>query len=224
MKTVAILAAYNLEKIIEDIVKRTTKFVDKVIVISDGSQDKTHEKAIMVGAECPRHSFTRGKGYAIRKGIEFSKKFNPKIIILMDADGQHLPEEIPKMIAPIQNNIADMVVGSRIKGTLHTSAINKIGNFILKFISFIITGVWFTDTESGFRSFNANKLYLLRLNSMYYEIEGELLLKALNEGFKVTEVPITVPFAIPGITITDGIKAGIYKIKFGIKLKMKRKK
>lgn len=222
MEKIAILAAYNLENSIGDIVKRTKKFVDEVIVISDGSLDNTHQNALKAGALCPKHSNIRGKGFAVRKGIKFSKKFNPEIIILMDSDGQHLPEEIPLMVAPIQNGLADVVVGSRMKGVLRTSPINKLGNFILKFISYFLTRKWFTDTETGFRAFIAKKLYFLELNSMFYEIESELLLKALHKGLIVIEVPITVPFSVPGVTIMDGIKAGIYKIRLGLKLKISR--
>ena len=81
MEKVAILAAYNLEDSIGEIVERTKKFVDAVIVVTDGSKDETNVKARGAGAECPQHTHTRGKGFAVRKGIEFSKKFEPKYII-----------------------------------------------------------------------------------------------------------------------------------------------
>ena len=86
MEKLAILPAYNLANSIEDIISRTKKFVDVVILISDGSNDNTHLKAKTAGAKCPPHTNIRGKGFAIRKGIEFSKKFKPKYIVLMDAD------------------------------------------------------------------------------------------------------------------------------------------
>ena len=218
---IAILPAYNLEGSIKNIIERTKKFVDIVILVSDGSIDKTNIKARNAGANCPPHTNLKGKGFAIRKGIEYSKKFNPKYIILMDADGQHMPEEIPNMLAPIINGKADMVVGSRMKGKLRTSPLNKLGNFILKVISFVVTGKWFTDTESGFRAFIAKKLYNLDLKSKNYEIESEILLKSLKNRYKVFEIPITVPKAVPGITPMDGIKNGIYKIKMGFSLKIR---
>ncbi len=105
---------------------------------------------------------------------------------------------------------------------LKTSKINKIGNLFLKAISFIVTGKWFTDTESGFRAFEADKLYNLKLESASYEIESELLLKSLHNGLRVMEVPITVPKAVPGVTVFDGIKMGIYKIRMGFKLMLAR--
>jgi len=218
VEKVAILPAYNLEDSIAEIVQRTRKFVDVVIVVSDGSKDDTNLKARDAGAICPQHTINRGKGYAIRKGIEFSKSFEPKYILFMDADGQHLPNEIPDLLRPITEDGADMVVGSRMKGELRTSKINKVGNFILKIISFVVTRRWFSDTESGFRAFKSDKLYSLTLESIYYEIESELLLKSLHSGFKVVEVPITVPKIVPGVTVSDGIKMGIYKIKTGYEL------
>ncbi len=221
MITVALLPAYNLEKNIGEVIISTKNYVDKVIVVSDGSKDKTNEKAKEAGAICPDHTFTRGKGFAIRKGIEDTKKLNPDIVIFMDADGQHLPEEIPRLIKPILENDVDMVVGSRMLGKLKTSFINKIGNFFLKIISFMVTFKWLTDTESGFRAFKAKKLYELKLESIGYEIESELLLRALHNGFKIEEVPITVPKAVPGVTVLDGIKMGLYKIKLGLRLKFK---
>ena len=220
IEKIAILPAYNLENSIGEIVKNTKKFVDLVIVVTDGSNDNTNMKASESGAICPPHSNNRGKGYAIRKGIEFSKTFKSQYVIFMDSDGQHLPEEIPQVVSPIIEGKADMVVGSRMKGELKTSTINKIGNFVLKIISFCVTGRWFTDTESGFRAFSTNKLYELTLTSNSYEIESELLLKSLHQGFRIVEVPITVPKAVPGVTVSDGIKMGIYKIKLGLTLKL----
>lgn len=222
MQTVAILPAYNLEGSIADIVKRTEKYVDLVIVVSDGSKDKTSEKAKEAGATCPPHTDNRGKGFAVRKGIEFSKTFEPRYVVLMDADGQHMPEEIPNLLKPITDGDADMVVGSRMKGELRTSTINKFGNLCLKVISFMVTLRWFSDTESGFRAFKADKLYGLNLESTSYEIESELLLKSLYNRYCVEEVSITVPMAVPGVTVIDGIYMGVYKIKTGLKLMLRR--
>lgn len=218
MEKLAILPAYNLEDSIAGIVGRTKGFVDLVVVVADGSKDDTWIKAKEAGAVCVPFSGERGKGRALRAGIEFSRQFNPTYVILMDSDGQHLPEEIPGFLQAVKD--ADMVVGSRMKGVLKTSTVNKIGNFFLKVISYVMTGKWFSDTESGFRAFKADKLYALRLTSTRYEIESELLLKALKKGYKIVEVPITVPKAVPGVTVLDGIKMGLYKIRVGLLLKL----
>ncbi len=220
LKVVAVLPAYNLEQGIAAIVERTKPFVDHVVVVADASKDGTALAARAAGALVPEPEMTRGKGFAMIKGIEFTRSLAPDIVIVMDSDGQHLPEEIPLMTAPFAEGNYDMVVGSRMLGTLRTSTINKFGNFGLKIISFCVTWRWMTDTESGFRAFRADKLYTLKLSSRGYEIESELLLRALNAGFKVKEVPINVPFAVPGVTVWDGFKVGWYKIKTGTKLRL----
>lgn len=215
----AILAAYNLEDSIAGIIKRTSRFVDRVIVVADGSSDNTAKEARESDAITPEPTMKRGKGYAVIKGIQESKKYYPDIIILMDADGQHLPEEIPNLIKPIIEEDIDIVVGSRMMGELRTSFVNRVGNEVLKVISFFITGKWMSDTESGFRAFKANKLYDLRLTSTGYEIESELLLRALKNKLKIREIPITVPYAKPGVTVIDGIKNGWYKIYKGLQIR-----
>ena len=224
MKIVTILPAYNLEEEIQGIVERTKQYSDIVIVVSDGSTDKTREEATKAGAFCPEETDKLGMGFAVRKGIEYSKQFEPDVVVLMDADGQHLPEEIPKVIEPIMKEDVDTVVGSRTMGVLKTSAINRIGNFGLKLISFFVTGRWFTDTESGFRAYKAAKLYELDLEAEKYEIESDLFLKSLHKGHSVKEVPVTVPKAVPGVTVIDGFKMGIFKIKLAVRLKLVKQK
>jgi glycosyltransferase involved in cell wall biosynthesis len=221
-RIVAILPAYNLERSIAAIVERTQPFVDAVLVVADGSKDGTAQAARAAGAEVPEPEAVRGKGFAVIKGIEHSKRLGAGIVILMDSDGQHLPEEIPGVVQPLLEGRAELVVGSRMLGTLRTSTINRFGNFGLKIISFLVTGRWMTDTESGFRAFLAEKLWELRLDSRGYEIESELLLRSLHKGWRIVEVPITVPFAVPGVTVKDGLKVGWYKIRTGLRLRFGR--
>jgi glycosyltransferase involved in cell wall biosynthesis len=223
-RVVAVLPAYNLERSIAAIVERTKPFVERVVVAADGSRDGTAQAARAAGALVPDPEAVRGKGFAMIKGIEAARALAPDVVIVMDSDGQHLPEEIPVLLAPFGPGMegpVDLVVGSRMLGTLRTSTINKIGNFGLKIISFLVTWRWLTDTESGFRAFRAERLYALRLVSRGYEIESELLLRPLHAGFRIREVPITVPFAVPGVTVWDGFKIGWYKLKMGLRLALR---
>jgi len=221
-RIVAVLPAYNLERGIAAIVERTLPFVDDVIVTCDGSRDRTGEAARAAGARVPEPEPVRGKGFAVIKGIAEARKAEAGIVILMDSDGQHLPEEIPVLLAPLREGRADAVIGSRMLGTLRTSTLNKFGNFGLKLISFAVTGRWMTDTESGFRAFLAERLFELPLSSRGYEIESELLLRALHARWRLVEVPITVPFAVPGVTVWDGLKVGWYKVRTGLALRLGR--
>jgi glycosyltransferase involved in cell wall biosynthesis len=219
-KVVVVMPAYNLEKSIGQIVERASSYSEMVLVVADGSRDNTAAAARAAGAIVPEPEHVRGKGFAIIKGIEHSKRLKPDIVVLMDSDGQHLPEELPEMVRPLREGRADVVSGSRMLGTLRTSRINKFGNWGLKIISFLVTWTWLTDTETGYRAFLAEKLYAIPLQSRGYEIESELMMRALSRKLRIVEVPITVPFAVPGVTVWDGFKVGWYKIKLGVKLKL----
>jgi glycosyltransferase involved in cell wall biosynthesis len=219
LRVVAVLPAYNLERSIASIVDRTRPFVDHVLVVADGSKDRTGEVARAAGAVVPEPEHVRGKGFAIIKGIEESRKLSPDVVILMDSDGQHLPEEIPVLLKPLEEGRADLVSGSRMLGTLRTSRINVIGNWGLRMISFLVTWRWLTDTETGYRAFRAESLYAIPLKSRGYEIESELMLRAMYRKLRIVEVPITVPFAVPGVTVWDGFKVGWYKVRMGLRFR-----
>ena len=219
MRVVAVLPAYNLESSIAAIVERTKPFVDEVLVVADGSKDGTGAAARRAGAVVPEPELVRGKGFAIIKGIRESRKLSPDVVILMDSDGQHLPEEIPVLLKPLEEGRADLVSGSRMLGTLRTSRINVIGNWGLRMISFLVTWRWLTDTETGYRAFRAESLYAIPLKSRGYEIESELMLRAMYRDLRIVEVPITVPFAVPGVTVWDGFKVGWYKIRMGLRFR-----
>jgi len=219
MRVVAVLPAYNLESSIPAIVERRKPFVDEVLVVADGSKDGTGEAARRAGAVVPEPELVRGKGFAIIKGIRESRKLSPDVVILMDSDGQHLPEEIPVLLKPLEEGRADLVSGSRMLGTLRTSRINVIGNWGLRMISFLVTWRWLTDTETGYRAFRAESLYAIPLKSRGYEIESELMLRAMYRDLRIVEVPITVPFAVPGVTVWDGFKVGWYKIRMGLRFR-----
>jgi glycosyltransferase involved in cell wall biosynthesis len=217
---VAVLPAYQLERGIADIVRRTLPFVDTVIVAADGSRDGTAARAREAGALVPEPSGQRGKGFALRRGIELAQTLNPGFVVLLDADGQHLPEEIPRLLAPLLSGEADLVSGSRFLGTLRTSRINVLGNHALRLLSFLVTGRWLTDTETGYRAFRAAALFEMPLRSAHYEVESEIMLRAIRRGLRIREVPIHVPFAVPGARARDGVRVAWCKLRLGLGLRM----
>jgi glycosyltransferase involved in cell wall biosynthesis len=214
IRTVALLPAYNLESSIAAIVQRTRPFADRVIVVADGSRDATAERARAAGALVPAPEAVRGKGFALRKGIREALALHPEWIVILDSDGQHLPEEIPQLLQPLSDGRADLVSGSRFKGTLRTRFINKLGNHFLRLLSFALTWRWLSDTETGYRAFRADKLAELELHSNGYEIESEIMMAALLRKFRIVEVPIHVPMAVPGVTVWDGFKVAWFKISY----------
>jgi len=181
-----IIPAYNEAKRIGKVLSRIPEFVDEVIVVDDGSEDNTSEVAKTHGAEVIRLKENQGKGAAMREGI---KKASGDIIVFMDADGQHNPEEIEKLVSPILKGEADFVIGSRlIKAQGKRPLIRKISNFISTSLIKIKLGIDVKDTQSGFRAIKRE--FLPEIESKRYEVETEILIKAVKKGARVKEVPV----------------------------------
>jgi glycosyltransferase involved in cell wall biosynthesis len=217
---VAVLPAYQLEQGIGDIVRRTRAVADAVVVAADGCRDGTAAAARAAGAIVPEPTMQRGKGVALRRGIEAARALGPEFVVLLDADGQHRPEELPRLVEPLARGEADLVSGSRFLGTLRTSRINLFGNHVLRVLSFLVTGRWLTDTETGYRAFRAPVLFDMKLTTAHYEVESEIMLRALHRKLRIVEVPITIPFAVPGARARDGLRVAWCKVKLGLGLKL----
>src|SRR5919107_1705791 len=192
----AIIPAYNESQNIKRITAETSKYVNMVIVVDDGSHDNTAELAISVNAKVVRNRQNMGKGTALKRGVVECLKYNPDIIITLDADGQHDPAEIPKLIEPIKNGKADIVIGSRYEKSI--SEIPIIRGFGLSFINIISRSLMkstIKDSQSGFRAYAKSVLSMLSsYSSTGYGVETEQLATAELYGFHIIEVPITIRY------------------------------
>jgi len=182
-----IIPAYNEEKTIGNIISDTNSIMNsmllpyEIIVINDGSSDHTGLIASRHKATVITNEENHGKGYSIRKGLQHSQG---DIIVTIDSDGEHNPKEIPDLINPLLEE-ADIVTGSRfISNNTHvTTKLNLIGNFFLNTAIFALTGKGITDSQTGFRAIKRNVLEELHLESNGYEIETEMTVKSLRNGF-----------------------------------------
>ena len=191
-RIVAAIPALNEEEKIENVVKGSLKYCDKVIVIDDGSTDSTSEKAKKAGAIVFRNSKRMGVGFTVDRCYKEALKLKPDIVVNLDGDGQHNPDEIPMMIAPIKNNEADFVIGSRRLGkNAETSFIRSYGNKYFSFLISFLTGQKITDSQSGYRAIKADKLGKLELKEEYTNRQ-EMIILAAKKGMKIKEVPIFV--------------------------------
>lgn len=200
IKITAILPAYNEEVSIGSIVLSTQKYVDRVIVIDDGSTDNTQEIAKLAGAEVIRHNSNRGKGAALRTGFEAAK--DSDIIVTIDSDGQHNPHEIPGLILPIINGEADIVNGSRYihKKDKNTPSYRRFGQTVLDKATNFSSGLEVTDSQSGFRAFARHVIPAFRFSCIDFGIESEMLMDAANAGLRIKEVEISVRYDVDGST------------------------
>jgi glycosyltransferase involved in cell wall biosynthesis len=188
----AILPAYNEEVSIGSLVLLTKLYVDNVIVVDDGSTDRTAEVARKAGAEVVAHQTNKGKAEALKTGFKTAADLGADIIVTMDANGQHNPADIPRLVVPIIKGNAEMVNGSRylsypdknapiycrIGQTMQGNAVKM--NFDLKI----------TDSQSGFRAFAASTKNIFRFSGKKIAIENEMLADAGRSGVRITEVEI----------------------------------
>ena len=190
-KLTAILPAYNNELCISSIILSSKKYVDKVIVVDNGSTDNTAKIAELAGAQLIRHHYNKGKGTALKTGFKAAQE--SEIIITLDSDGQHNPKEIPKLITPIINGEADIVNGSRyiIRNKKNTPFYIHIGKLILDKITNLNSRIDITDSQSGFRAFARYTIPAFRFSRIDFGIESEMLMDAANAGLRIKEVEIS---------------------------------
>lgn len=191
----AIVPAYNEESTIGSVVIGTREFVDHVIVVDDGSSDHTAEIAGKAGATVIKHPHNIGKGAALKTG--FKAVSNSDIVVTVDGDGQHNPWEIPFLVKPIEDGVADLVNGSRYlnrKGR-KTPAYRRLGQTVLDKTININSGLNITDSQSGFRAFSASTIHSFQFTKADFSIESEMLMDASASNFKIVEVPVGVNYS-----------------------------
>jgi glycosyltransferase involved in cell wall biosynthesis len=169
--------------------------VDTVIVVDDGSRDATVDIAEAAGAIVVRHSVNQGKGLALNTGFLKARNYEPDVVITLDGDWQHLPEEIAQVAEPVLNGQADIVVGSRYLTKTSDVPIQRvIGHWGFTSLTNIASGVALTDSQSGYRAFSPRALEELAFSSSSFSVESEMQFLAKNHNLKVVEVPITIRY------------------------------
>lgn len=195
----AIIPAFNEEITIGTVVLRTRAHVHKVIVIDDGSTDKTGHVARLAGAEVINIPKNSGKANALLTGLHLARDIGCSAVVLLDADGQHNPEEIPELLEPLLSKEADMVIGSRFMNTTSDSvpAYRRFGQKTLDVATNFHSSFKSTDTQSGFRALSCQALKFVDFESEGYNIETDMISHFSANGLRITEVPITAIYDVP---------------------------
>jgi len=204
-----ILPAFNEEVSIGSVVLLTRYYADNVIVVDDGSLDRTAEIARKAGAEVIVHEENKGKGAALKTGFAAADNMGADIIVTMDSDGQHNAADIPKLVKPIIKGEADMVNGSRYLNGLgkNTPSYRRVGQTILDGATKLNSGLQITDSQSGFRAFSASTKDVFRFKAQKMAIESEMLADAGKSGLRIAEVEIGVRYDV-GRSTEHPIKHG----------------
>ena len=191
MKVTIVIPALNEEKNLPELLKRIgavrgkNRSIDEVLVVDDGSTDRTSDVAKSFGCTVVRHEERSGKGSALRSGFSAAKN---DIIVMLDADLSHIPEDIPRMIEPLKDPTVGLVQASRsLGGSEEYSFVRAVGNISLTALANTLLGTRMTDALNGFKAMR--KEILADLQCKTFDIEIEILASCKRHGFRVVEVP-----------------------------------
>ncbi|MCW4049045.1 MAG: glycosyltransferase family 2 protein [Candidatus Bathyarchaeota archaeon] len=218
---VACIPAYNEHKAIAHVIQQASKQVEHVIVCDDGSTDETLEIAEKNGALVISNPTNLGKGAALRKSLELATKLSADLVVMLDADGQHDPSDIPKLLRPLMRGEADLVIGSRyMEGSkMDPPAYRKIGLKVINSLS-QTSLVTVKDTQSGFRAFNKKALrHFVDSDEDGFGVETEQLATARKFNLRVQEVPISVRYSgLDNTSKKNPVSHGFELVTVAIKL------
>ena len=189
----AAIPCLNEEKFIADIVTRSSKYVDKVIVVDDGSTDRTAEIARRAGAEVIRHKQKQGAGAATRTAFDTARKYNAEALVTLDGDGQHNPDEIPHVLAPILTGEADLVIGSRFlrPNTGEAPTYRKFGIDVITWLFNFGSNVKVTDSQSCFRAHSRRLVENTNITEDGFGFSVQVLIQARRNNFVIREIPVS---------------------------------
>lgn len=201
-----VIPAYEEEKMIGSVIDGLIEEgYEQVIVVDDGSEDRTGEVSVSRGAKVVRHEDNRGLGAAIRTGLREARSKGAEVVITFDADGQHNPRTIVDLLKALDG--ADFTVGVRDRGEMPLN--KRLGNACLDFITYFLGGP-LTDSQSGFRAFGPKALEKIQIRSDRYSVSSEIIIQVGEKDLRFETVPIRGIFTdyskASGTTIASGVK------------------
>ena len=192
-RIVAVIPAYNEGRFIGSVVLLAQKYAHVVVVVDDGSTDETAGIAEAAGAIVIRHERNQGKGVALNTGFRKARELDPDVVITLDADGQHIPDEMTVVAEPVLGGQADITVGSRYLEKRSRVPLHRIwGHQFFNYVTGRAAGVALTDSQSGFRAFSPLAIGSIWFRESGFSVEAEMQFQAHEHQLRVREVPITV--------------------------------
>lgn len=195
MKLAIIIPAFNEEKTLASVIKTLPKRFKgitktEIVVIDDGSKDKTPKIAKKLKSTVISHWLNRGLGGALGTGFEYAQEKKFDLIVTFDADGQHNPDDIEPVIRPIIEKQADVVIGTRLLNPEGMPWYRRVGIFGLNVITYALFWVWTTDSQSGLRAFSKKAIQKIEIKSNKMEVSSEFFNEIQQHDLKLKEVPI----------------------------------
>jgi glycosyltransferase involved in cell wall biosynthesis len=228
---IIVVPAYNEGQVIASTIAGVQAQLDKpplddlpsqVIVIDDGSSDDTCLEAAQLGVVVLRHPTNLGLGMALRTGFQAARDRRATLVVTFDADGQHHPPDIPTLVSPLLNDRADLVIGSRFLSVNKIPLGRRMTLWGANLVTWLLFGVWTTDSQSGLRALNHKALERIHLRTDRMEVSSEIVAEAHRLGLRIREVPICVTYSEyslrKGQTFWDGFGV-FYKLLQSVPLR-----
>lgn len=190
MKTCVLIPSYNGESTIPQLVQEVVNYVDRCLVVDDGSTDQTADYASRAGAMVIRHGRNRGKGISLRSGFDWALREGYDAVITMDGDGQHDPKDIPRFIERAKSSRAGLIMGNRMENVENMPAIRRLTNRVMSLIISRICSQRIPDSQCGYRLIKQEVLERLSLATSRFETESEILIKVDRANFEIDSIPI----------------------------------
>ena len=205
-----VIPAFNEEKNIATVINQVKSLVDTVVVVDDGSSDRTVEAAAKTGVILLKHIINRGQGAALRTGTTYCVNNQADIIVHFDADGQFLSQDIEKIVAPIKNGEAQVVFGSRFLDSAHSSEMPMFKKYFIMPLAKAVNKLFFninlTDPQSGFRAMSLEAARKINWRQDRMAHCSEIMFEVKKNNFKVKEIPTKVIYHNFGQSFSGGLK------------------
>jgi glycosyltransferase involved in cell wall biosynthesis len=193
---IAAIPCFNEERFIGSVVLKVKKYVDKVVVVDDGSTDASVEVASDAGAIVHSHDGNKGYGAAVRTALSRGRELGADVLVIIDGDGQHDGSDIPRLVKPVLDGEADVVIGSRFLGEASSVPLyRRLGQRILNVATNVGSGRKLSDSQSGFRAYSSKALNTLNLTENGMSVSSEMQFAIASKGLRVAEVAIQVSYA-----------------------------
>ena len=187
-----VIPAYREQRMIRDVVLLVRKYVQPVIVVDDGSPDRTAEEAADAGAVVIRHTANMGKGVALNTGFNYARQNQFDYLITLDADGQHDPADIPRFIEAYERTGIPVLIGNRMGALSNMPQVRKWTNRYMSWLLSRAMNQYVPDTQCGFRLYRCDVLPFIEAHSTRFAAESEILLHIASRGIRMDAVPIAV--------------------------------
>ncbi|NJE11452.1 glycosyltransferase [Thermococcus sp. MAR1] len=216
LSTYVVVPAYNEEMTIGAVLDDLLRYFrrDEIVVVNDGSRDRTREIARSKGVHVLTHLVNRGLGGALGTGITYALRQKARLILTFDADGQHLVSDALRVMKPVAEGKADFAVGSRLKGdTSQMPFVKRFGNFVLDTITAVFARKYVSDSQSGLRCFSRDCAARIRITCDRYAVSSEIIIEAARNKCRIVEVPIRAVYTEysmkKGTNILEGVKIAL---------------